>query len=355
MWRPRLIPRLSTTNLLKKMNNYIKILDEITGAHATLSSINPPEKGGLNRRKLEIEGLTIPAELAVDCNGAPLLILCVTDNVSSRKTFWESRGIRAEIFPPADATAKTKVYVETNSDYSPSLFASLAASIIGNLMTSKASSKQAVMDALDEWKSIFLSARDPLNETKLLGLIGELATLELGIRHAGPEFLDCWVGPSGERQDFRRDALAIECKANGSGTSFIQINGHDQLEAPEDGQLFLSFVQLEKAPDSTYNLPGLIERISSLGARRPLLEEKIMKAGATTNQMASSEPSYSLVGHHLFRVGEGFPKITSKELVGGNLPSGVNAIAYRIDLGVAQKHVLSPEEAISCLKLFIAR
>lgn len=334
------------------MSTYTKLIDQISGAHATLASLPAPEKGGLNRRRLDVVGLAMPMELAVDCNGAPLLIISVGDNTTSRKTFWESRGIRAEIFPPSESAPSAKIYIETNSDYSPSLFASLAASITENLLNNKGSSKQAVVDALDEWKSVFLSARDPLNESKLLGLIGELVTLEAGIKHAGPEFLECWVGPGGERQDFRRDALAIECKANGSGTSFIQINGHDQLEAPEGGQLFLSFVQLEKTPDSAYNLPALVERISALGARRPLLEEKILRAGATTNQIASSEPSYSLVAHHVFRVGEGFPKITSKELVGGVLPAGVNAIAYRVDLGVAQKHVLSPAEAAASYKLF---
>lgn len=334
------------------MSDYNATLDELTLAYTTLSTIPAPEKGGLHRRNLDIKGLATPTELAVDCNGSPLLIIHVSDKVTSRKTFWESRGIRAEIFPGSEPGSSPRIYIETNSEYSPTLFASLCASVIVKLLASRSSAKQAVVDALDEWKSLFLSPRDPLNETKLLGLIGELITLEAGIKEAGPEFLECWVGPNGERQDFRRDSLAIECKANGSGTSFIQINGHDQLEAPEGGRLFLSFVQLEKTPDSSHNLPALIERITKLGARRPLLEEKIMRAGATVSQMASTEPSYSLVGHHLFHVGDAFPKITSKELVGGGLPAGVNAIAYRVDLGVAQKHVLSPAEAAASYKLF---
>ena len=179
--------------------------------------------------------------------------------------------------------------------------------------------------------------------------------MEEGIRHAGPVFLECWVGPSGERQDFRRDALAIECKANASGNNFIHVNGHDQLEAPEGGKLFLSFVQLEKSPDSAYNLPALIGRITSLGARRSLLEERIMRAGATISQMASAEPSYSLVAHRLFSVDEKFPKITSKELKGSVPPTGVSNIAYKSDLGVVQKQALSQAETIACFKLFIAK
>lgn len=337
------------------MNKYIEILDEITAAHATLSSLQLPEKGGLNRRKLEKVDEQLDTELAVDCNGSPLLIIGVNDKVTSRKILWESRGIRAEIFPASGQGDKPKVYVETSSDYSPSLFGSLASSILTNLCESKTKSKQSVSDALDEWRRIFLAANDALNESKLLGLIGELTTLEEGIRHAGPDFLECWVGPSGERQDFRRDSLAIECKANSSGNNFIHVNGHDQLEAPEGGKLFLSFVQLEKSPDSAYNLPALIARITNLGARRTILEERIMRAGATISQMASAEPSYSLVAHRLFAVDDKFPKITSKELKGGVPPAGVSNIAYKADLGVVQKHALSQPETVACYKLFIGK
>jgi hypothetical protein len=337
------------------MNNYIAILDEITGAHATLLSIPLPGKGALNRRKLEVPRLELEAELAVDCDGSPLLIICIADNVNHRKILWESRGIRAEVFPPARNGDNPKIYVESNSDYSPSLFASLASSILNNLADSKIKSKKAVVDALDEWREIFLSNKELLNESKLLGLIGELITLEAGIKHIGDDFLECWVGPGGERQDFRRDSSAMECKANASGSNFIHVNGHDQLERPERGRLFLSFVQLEKAPDSDFNLPKLIERISNLGVRRSLIEEKIMKAGATINQMASIEPSYFMVGHNIFEIVDEFPKITSKELVNGHPPAGVNMISYKVDLGVAQKYMLMPEQVADCYKLFITK
>lgn len=186
-----------------------------------------------------------------------------------------------------------------------------------------------------------LIKRALLSQERQVGLIGELYFLHAILRGWGKAGIDAWVGPAGERHDFRFGDSEIEVKTTTSSARKHRVNGADQLEPSPARVLYLLSIQMELAGmDAGHTLP---ERIA---ATRMLLSDDVqlvntydsyLKAlGYEGSDAALYAQRYQLRSRPtLVPVDAKFPKITRAELkaaLSESLLPRIADIEYEVDV-----------------------
>lgn len=197
-----------------------------------------------------------------------------------------------------------------------------------------------IADWMDFWKIV---GKKPMREV-VSGLVGELLTITALLDHRGLSF-DAWEGPGGGNHDFRAFGNSIEVKVCGSRSGGLvhKISSQRQLEAPEDGRLFLHSLRLQLGK----NLPHKVEDLISAARESSLFSSsearsffdraiQVILGGATVPDEIST---YELLDQHLFEVNESFPRLR-----GNAMPRGVIDVTYSIDL------TSMADEETRCLK-----
>lgn len=203
---------------------------------------------------------------------------------------------------------------------------------------------EEVLNAIRRAQQTFgqlLFKRSLLSEEKQTGLMGELCLLRGVLRRWGKAGFSSWVGPAGERHDFRIDDVEIEVKSTTSTIRKHHINGAGQLEPSPGKTLYLLSFQFELAGmGSGQTLPGSVETV------RDLLRTDV-------EQKASFDQFLKTLGYHdadaelyvqsyqlrsrpvLVPVDKECPKITGDELrkaVAPALLARVSAVEYVVDV-----------------------
>ncbi|MFO1400122.1 MAG: PD-(D/E)XK motif protein [Steroidobacteraceae bacterium] len=197
-----------------------------------------------------------------------------------------------------------------------------------------------------------------LSRESQIGLFSELWFLAYWLVPAvGPlRAVESWRGPHGARHDFECQGLSIEVKGTSSARGRIHtINGIDQLEEPDAGQLLLFSLRLRDEAGAGNSLPLLCHACRQLlavdSAAADQLDLGLISAGyLPTHEEEYSKNRWRVVEEHLFQVREGFPRITRHSFQGG-IPQGIEGIDYVINLGSSDSYVVArkPSEAISIL------
>lgn len=209
----------------------------------------------------------------------------------------------------------------------------------------------AVRGTLEDFRALLLPKRaTEINSDTLLGLLGELYVLSL---LAGRDAcaVDCWVGPTEQRHDFRTEARAIEVKATRrSDTTHVTIHGIDQLLPPTGGRLMLLRVTLEPASDGSIQLEGLYRTLLTAGVSRQALQERLQLASCDDPlDPAWNARAFSLECLTAWEVTEGFPRLTGGELKRGALDAGVSRIQYVVDLAAADGYLMNETQLTTWL------
>lgn len=200
---------------------------------------------------------------------------------------------------------------------------------------------------LNRWRELF--EKEPADRPDLetiTGLFGELWHLREIVRR-NPVGAACWVGPTGARHDFASARVSLEVKASLARRGrFLTINGHEQLEPPAGGMLYLAAMKLELAQDGGETLSDLLASIAVAGVDQLLLLTMLSRMGLTPDSVAKCDDvRFRVREDRLYRVDEGFPRITSHSFRGDALPSGVLTLKYEIDLSSEPPSALMASEA----------
>jgi hypothetical protein len=235
-----------------------------------------------------------------------------------------------------------------------SVFSEVVIELLDRIRQGKNSS-EAISGTLSDFKALL---SPPISEIPLevvIGLLGELALLER-LLSVDPLAWKAWRGPLSERYDFRAGDLAIEVKSSKQiSSSLVSIASIDQLEAPKNGQLFISYIIFEEVANGAISVSKLVNRILELSSNAQDIYEKLNRIGYNNSNIAEWD-RYKFYIHQacFYAVDEKFPKITRKEFTQGDVPTGTGSIKYEIDLRLASNSKLELNEEILILRKLIS-
>lgn len=203
----------------------------------------------------------------------------------------------------------------------------------------------AFLDCLEEFRRLLAEVSDRGGRSALVGLLGELIVLA-DMTEFTSDALRFWAYPDRDRHDFRNGRTALEVKAtlrSQSGGALVSISSLDQLVPPNDGELYLQWIKLERDPAGDISIDALTHRI---GLRLPLSGREVLrgKLGAMLTS-SSAGLTFSLQDRRAFRVTDQFPRLTPDRLSAGALDPGVSRISYDVDLAAAETCRCTPAEA----------
>lgn len=107
-------------------------------------------------------------------------------------------------------------------------------------LTDKKGGYNAIVVRFHQWKKMFVSSKkDFLNESQIMGLIGELLFLrdQLSKRIGLPEALRSWSGQELTHKDFSYGDTWSEVKTIRRSSQAVHISSLEQLDSEHDGEL----------------------------------------------------------------------------------------------------------------------
>lgn len=207
-------------------------------------------------------------------------------------------------------------------------------------------------ETIDDWRDLLggSGSGKGLSNSQILGLFGELWILKQ-LAMISTSSIDSWLGPDGNPHDFSQGLNALEVKTTSSATSLAcQIHGITQLEPPLSGDLYLALVRLEQRPGVGISIGDLISEINTAGIPINFIRSKLDALGYEEdagNPFLSKK--WIVKELKIWNVKDKFPRIVNDSFETKNMPSGVMAINYSIDLTLAGDPIKQDE----IQKLFI--
>jgi hypothetical protein len=301
----------------------------------------PDDQSHLEATPLEAKGIWA----AIDYEGHRHLLLRVPDGTDAPST--QTRGLHV-------AAARHQVRGEEPADYldlacvSGDLtitFTAVAADIAaGAGPLAPADRVAAVVDALGRWQWFWGVDPDRLSAQDALGLFAELWFLQ---RWAGGDAaaVHAWSASLGSRHDFQWPSSSVEVKAaarRGDGAVLHRIQHLDQLTDPEQGELFLFSLRVVRDELAHNSLPQLVDHVSDALDGDPQtwdeFAHKVGDRGYSPAYRRRHETPYRILGEALYRVGEGFPRLTTDSFVGG-LSGAIADVSYVLDMAACDEWV----------------
>lgn len=229
------------------------------------------------------------------------------------------------------------------------MFDLIAVEIAQRLHSAEENPAEIVSRVLAKWRRFWGQLpRQMLAREAQIGLFTELWFLAYWLVPAmGPAVgIRMWRGPFGARHDFERPGLSVEAKGTTSTRGRLHIiNGLQQLDPPQDGELLFFSLRLREEAGAENTLPLLIQACRQRIAIDPDAEGMFEAALSSAGYLATHEEEYSKVHWRviedlLFSTRKGFPRI-HPELFESGIPAGVEEIEYTINLGTFENLVVA--------------
>ncbi len=309
----------------------------MTEANDPWSGINPPDETA-NLSAKRIDGrLRWDYFWAVDTKGNCLMLIQHGKEHQPQGRLPKLNGLQVEVLAGGDSP-RAHLAIRLEDRAQRSLFHRFCRNLVeaGERAATEPEVVAAVLKHIWRWHRFLKKGEDKrLSAEEQKGLIGELGVLR---RHLAPVVgawgaVNAWTGPLGHPKDFEIGGVCVEAKAWRGGTRVV-IASESQLEVGEAERLFLHVTELSVASEG---VPGAVtvttmaEKVrDEIGKQDAsavdLLETRL--AGAGFDWKTDYTDRHWLVGsEHLFRVGDGFPRI-----VPAMLRPGVDRVRYSIAL-----------------------
>ena len=195
----------------------------------------------------------------------------------------------------------------------------------------------AVRSTIEDFRSLLMrAAAGRITRGKVAGLIAELLVLNRLLDRT-PSAWKAWLGPTGDRHDFRAGNISLEVKSSlRPSASRVAINSLDQLEIPTGGSLHLLRFVLEPVSNGMLIVSSLSRNALSKTDDPEKLNELLAAVGCSNVDAEDwNRYSFRCESESLYEVRPGFPRLVLSTLTGGVAPHGVHEVAYHIDLSVA--------------------
>ena len=190
----------------------------------------------------------------------------------------------------------------------------------------------AIVVRFHQWKKMFVSSKkDFLNESQIMGLIGELLFLrdQLSKRIGLSEALRSWSGQELTHKDFSYGDTWTEVKTIKRSSQTIRISSLEQLDSKNDGEIAVYALEKMSAEYKGITLNNLIIEMRNLfldSDDRDLFMSKVALQGYEYHNYYD-DFTYEQIYNKNFKVSDGFPKLTPNDV-----PKAVVKSIYEIDL-----------------------
>ncbi len=289
--------------------------------------------------------------IAVDAEQRRHLLVRLDDNEESLEDN-RTRGIRVTTIELRNERNEGRRYIDVVCRHADghAAFDLLAEGIADGLNAHDDPAPMVVSHVLSRWRNFWGSVPlEILSLEQQLGLFGELWFLQtwLAPKVSWAEAIRRWRAPLGSRHDFEWRGRSIEVKSTTSTRGLVhRINGVDQLDAPDAGELLLFSLRVREEAGATNSLKVLVERCQAAVNGDPdsasMLDSRLSRAGYSPAHAAEYERRpLRVVEEGLYRVGPGFPRIVRAAFASG-VPAGVEHIGYQINLSGFEAFKLAP-------------
>lgn len=189
------------------------------------------------------------------------------------------------------------------------------------------------------WKKLFRPQAGALSDSEIIGLIGELLFLQ---DHMIPQWgvaksLESWMGPEKTHKDFSLDSEWYEIKAVSSGKDSVRISSLEQLDSDVTGHLAVYCLEKMSPSFSGIKLNVLVTNLLSKMGTPDNREEFLSKLSLYNFDFSPDYDNfvYSLIGFSMYVVGDGFPRLSRKDI-----PVSINKVQYDIMLSEIDEYKL---------------
>lgn len=286
----------------------------------------------------------VEARIALDHQAQRHLLIRVpdgTENVPKPRT----RGLQVSIEKlqlPGTTTVAEHLDLACTEPAAAAVFSVVAGEVLDELRQAPGQPREAVRRVLHRWSWFWSVPSQGLSGEEAIGLFAELWFLEQWIARFDAAVLRAWTGPFKDRHDFKWPTVSVEVKATrapAQGAPRHRISTLDQLDAPEQGDLYLFSLRVTPDPIGRHLLPDLVERLAQrFGGELETTElwnERLARARYSPAHADRYREPVRIVAQELFRVEHGFPRIIRTTFPGG-VPAGVDDIGYTVNLAACQ-------------------
>jgi hypothetical protein len=273
----------------------------------------------------------VKLQLGADHEGHLVLLVPWSGNTALPRN---SAGLtidRTWLAPKPDADPSEWLVLTCRQPHLSGTFLDLAAALIVEIRDHPGGASDRCIRGFLRWRELFSPPSGAVSDTVLTGLLGELVVLETLVGRYGPGAIDCWLGPDGGRHDFSIGDSHLEVKTSTANEMHTcTIHGLDQLSSLAGETLHLAALRFERS-ESGRSIAALIDGIRVRGVD-PLDLRRLTHLLGVDTDAPECATAFALVEQRLFEVIGDFPRLIRSSLVGGELPAGVSAVRYSIDL-----------------------
>lgn len=221
-----------------------------------------------------------------------------------------------------------------------SVFSVLTADLADSVMGVAGRLREARLAAsLRRWKWFWGVDPDKLSTEDAIGLFGELWFIYrwLGV---SADVILAWTGSKPERHDFQWPHLSVEVKATSRSAPVLHtIQSLDQLEDPEQGQLFLFSLQVSQDELARNSLRTVVEGILGELVDEPEAEwvflKELAERGYTPLSDGVARHKFRVMDENVYEVGRGFPRLVKLSFI-EPMPSGIVGVSYLLDTSACE-------------------
>ncbi len=299
--------------------------------------------------------------LAVDGRGHRHLLILVPDDTAPLRQR-ETRGLEVSTARFQVGTNPEALYVDLvciDQAQNPT-FSAVTQDLLRTLTRAHGPSRDAILSSLGRWRAFWSTRADGMSMEDALGLFGELWFMRRWLSPVSAETVGGWQVTENARHDFQWPAASVEVKTTAGrlhGAPMHSISSLDQLDSPERGQLFLFSLQVSEddlAANSLHCLvEGLVTELRNDYQAMADLNGKLARRGYSPADRTAPTRRLRVLAERLYRVEQGFPRITLGTFQPSGLPSGVVRVGYTIDLAACEEWLVAtaPTDAeASCLR-----
>lgn len=209
------------------------------------------------------------------------------------------------------------------------VFQRLAAEMVQRMVGEPTASVAVCQQVLARWRELLERRRGSLGLEGLVGLFGELHTLERIVGNDPSRRIELWTGPTGSKHDLTTSSTEVEVKTSTRREGrFVEIHGVEQLQPTDGRALFLIFIRAEENQDGR-TIGDIISSLKTLGVDSAYLDQLVSRTGW---EATAEEDRLTVIEERAYAIDANFPRIVPSTFAAGGVPGGVLRLRYEVDL-----------------------